>query len=165
MNIKNIVKWDLVSKFLLLEIQWCDRNLILMFGLWFIDFLVSTNVACGWCHQFCFLLHACTPTPSLQRRLAILSLKRHIRAPPLGRYEQIHSGSYPNPNNYYPLLTTLPNLIHTIVLDFVHNQSIICTLSPHPIAISLIDNFLLWIKPHAYIHMGRACAPVSSRPG
>jgi hypothetical protein len=34
----------------------------LIFGFWFIDFLVSINVACGWCHQFCFLLHECTPT-------------------------------------------------------------------------------------------------------
>jgi hypothetical protein len=25
-------------------------------------FLVSINVACGWCHHFCFLLLACTPT-------------------------------------------------------------------------------------------------------
>jgi uncharacterized membrane protein len=44
---QNIVKWDLVSKFLLLEIQWCDRNLTLMFGLLFIGFLVSINVARG----------------------------------------------------------------------------------------------------------------------
>jgi hypothetical protein len=45
----------------------------LMFGLWFIDFLVLINVACGWCHHFCFLLHACTPAspsaPFLQRRV------------------------------------------------------------------------------------------------
>jgi hypothetical protein len=44
---QNIVKWDLVSKFLLSEIQWCDRNLILMFDLWFIDFF-SFNQCCMW---------------------------------------------------------------------------------------------------------------------
>jgi hypothetical protein len=39
---QNIVNWDLISKFLLSKIQLCDRILILMFGLWSIDF-VSSN--------------------------------------------------------------------------------------------------------------------------
>jgi hypothetical protein len=31
-NKKFVKKWDLVSKFYYQEIQWCDQNLILMFG-------------------------------------------------------------------------------------------------------------------------------------
>jgi hypothetical protein len=56
---------------------------------------------------------------------------------PLAGYGQIHSCSYPNPNNYYPLLT-LPIPTHTqwitsFILDSIHTQSIICTLlTPYP---------------------------------
>jgi hypothetical protein len=59
------------------------------------------------------------------------------RAPHRLRYGQIHSCSYPNPNNYYSLLT-LPIPTHThwitsFVLDSTYTQSIICTLpTPYP---------------------------------
>jgi hypothetical protein len=54
-----------------------------------------------------------------------------------GGYGQIHFCSYPDPNNYYPLLTLLiPTHIQWIisfVLDSIHTQSIICTLpTPYP---------------------------------
>jgi hypothetical protein len=37
----NISMWDLVLKNLLKQIQWCNRNLIWIFGLWAITFLVT----------------------------------------------------------------------------------------------------------------------------
>jgi hypothetical protein len=45
---------------------------------------------------------------------------------------RISTNPYPNPNNYYPLFN-LPNPTHvqwiiSFVLDFIHTQSIICTL-------------------------------------
>jgi hypothetical protein len=55
-------KWDFIWKFLLSKIQWYNRILILVLGLWFIDFLISINVACGWCISFVFFcMHALQP--------------------------------------------------------------------------------------------------------
>jgi uncharacterized protein YceK len=58
--------------------------------------------------------------------------------------------SYPNPNNYYPLLT-LPNSTHTqwiisFVLDYIHTQWIICTLPALTLPISSMDNYFLPIS-------------------
>jgi hypothetical protein len=64
------------------------------FDVWFVidNFLVSINIACGWCYQFCFLLHACTPTWDLQRQFVVLWLKWHIRAPERGRVKDEPKG-------------------------------------------------------------------------
>jgi uncharacterized membrane protein len=51
---QNIVKWDLISKFLLSEIQWCNQDLILTFDLWFIYFWNLKQLACkGDIKTFC----------------------------------------------------------------------------------------------------------------
>jgi hypothetical protein len=59
---QNIVKWDLVSKFLLSEIQWCNRNLVLILGLWFIDFFkFQTTCMQMWHQHFCWThIHICS---------------------------------------------------------------------------------------------------------
>jgi hypothetical protein len=52
---KNIVRWDLISKFLLFKNQWCNQNLIWILSLGFIDFFkVQFVVACDDVTYFVF---------------------------------------------------------------------------------------------------------------
>jgi hypothetical protein len=87
---QNIGKWDLVLKFLLSEIQWCVRNLILMFGLWFIDFLTwNPTLMSSLVEKYMSCMQK-VKNPrgprTQQRQVVFLSLKWRIEAPVCARY-------------------------------------------------------------------------------
>jgi hypothetical protein len=176
-------QWDLVSKFLLSEIQWCIGIIILILGLTFIVFLSSITLCMWWWHHFLSYSHACNrniiifsseSTPGLEGRNVILVLKRQPEA----------SRSFPLPAParlpHYPLASgvvmskTIRSSVpyasfpKAIFSDFSKNchplNNIVlqqCSLNSSPICGSDLT-FLFFPFPH--LHLRRPAPSLSAGP-